>query len=166
MDSSERRHPSDLSQPELAELLRSLSGLLYHLRDFIAQALELEGEAREQAFADACQQAYDVVYVEHVPPDALAVRGVEGYELPDFSDRPAEELRELVWATSWLALDLAQHLSFATQYMAPEFRSEAYARALPLAGELADFPVADIRSAPLSPGIAAIGEGGLAGWTR
>jgi hypothetical protein len=155
-----------MSQGELATLARNMSGLLLHLRDFIADALSKEGEEREQAFAAARQQAYDVVYLEYIPADALEIRGVTGYDLPDFSARPEEELRQLVWSVSWLALDLAQHLSFATEAMDPAYRPAAYQQALALAKDLADYPVADVRDVSSTPGVAFFGERGLESWSQ
>jgi hypothetical protein len=162
----EGHHPNSLTQPELALLAQNLVGLLYHLRDFLSSALALDGEEREQAFSQARQHAYDLVYIEFVPEDALAIRGAEGYQLPDFSERSAEDLRELVWAISGLALDLAQHLDFSTRYLKEEFKPAAYARAQLMATELADFPTADVRQLPVIPNIAVFGADGLEGWTR
>lgn len=159
-------HPRDLDATELAELAGCLTGLLYHLRDFIAEANTLAGAEREAAFQEACQHAYDIVYLEHIPKDALEIRGATDYDLPSFSGREKEELEELVWSISWLALDLAQHLSFATKYIKQEFQPEAYLQAVTLSSELADFPVADVRDTGVTPGLAAFGAKGLESWTR
>lgn len=158
-------HPHDLSAHELADLATRVSGLLYHLRDFIAAANKLDGSERASAFAEACQHAYDIVYLEHIPDDALERRGVSGYDLPSFAGRGKEELEELVWSVSWLALDLAQHLSFAG-LMKEEFQPAAFAQAVTLSSELADFPIADVRQTKVTPGLAAFGASGLENWTR
>jgi hypothetical protein len=57
-------------------------------------------------------------------------------------DMSREELREVVSAMSWAALDLAQHLNFTNEMLKPEFREEAYKRAERMAGELSSLPYA------------------------
>jgi len=73
----------------------------------------------------------------------------------------AEELRELVFAMGWAALDLAQHLHFTTHCLKPEFQGDAYERACVMAYELADMPFNFEPTPPKQCQIAIFGENGL-----
>ena len=62
------------------------------------------------------------------------VLAVSKQKHPD--DMTREELITLVFAMSWAALDLAQHLYFTTKMLKEEYRKEAYKKATRMAYEL------------------------------
>ncbi len=77
------------------------------------------------------------------------------------NDMTREELRELVWAMSSLALDLAQHLRFTCEGLRPEYREEAYGRATQMAYDLAFYPYAENRPEVSPNCIMVLGENGI-----
>lgn len=56
------------------------------------------------------------------------------------NDMSREELRELVSAMSWAALDLSQHLNFTNACLRDDMRQAAYVRAEQMAGEICNMP--------------------------
>jgi hypothetical protein len=78
------------------------------------------------------------------------------------NDMTREELRELVSAMSWAALDLAQHLNFTNDWLKPEFREQAYKRGEQMAYELSHMPYAEDRPEGDSKfNVVVFGEDGL-----
>lgn len=158
-------HPRDMNQAELAQHVQNLTGMLWNLRDFLRAVISGDERWQEIAFICAQNLVFEIVYDEDLPLDILDHSGIDHYDLPSFADREREELEELANNISWLALDLMQHIEFTIQYLREDLVPAAYRRALELAEELADYPIADVRNLPITPGITAFGEGGLQAWS-
>ena len=158
-------HPRDMDQPELAQHVQNMVGMLWNLRDFLRAVIAGDEHWQEIAFVVAQNLVFEIVYDEDLPLDILDNSGIDHYDLPSFADREREELESLASNISWLALDLMQHIEFTAEYLREDLIPDARRRALAMAEELADYPIADVRSLPITPGIAAFGADGLQAWS-
>ena len=59
------------------------------------------------------------------------------------NDMTWQELRDLVSAMSWAALDLSQHLNFTNEMLKEEYKANAYKRAESMAGAICSMPYKD-----------------------
>ena len=149
--------------------LRVLCDHLYALADVLEAAPALPAQEQTQedlhpSWQAAYQMAYKLAYIwDYDASEPLLGPDKRIAYLDEIDEENTYGLVDLISSS---CLDLAQHIDFTLTGLRAEYRTEAGARTITMARELADIPLGDRRDQErLTPGIAVFGASGIETWT-